>query len=76
MGMSIIKELNSSKTRSQDIGDDQSVPERVKFFTRAISPILIPMIATSSQLVPEETEESDIIAVSEVVLDDLTFIHS
>jgi len=28
-----------------------------------ISPILIPMIATLSQLGPEETEESDIIAV-------------
>ena len=63
MGMSLIRELNSSKTRSQDIGDNQSVPEKVKFFTRAISPILIPMIATLSQLGPEETEESDIIAV-------------
>lgn len=56
IGMQLISEL--SRLHSKGLADrsNESIPEKVKLFTRAISPILIPMISTLSALQTEEIE--------------------
>ena len=63
VGMSLIRELNELKTKKQNLENGESIPDRVKLLTRAISPILLPMISTLSQLEPEEAELADTIAL-------------
>lgn len=63
IGLSLIRELKSPSTKDQNGENEESLPEKVKFLTRAISPILIPMISTLSQLEPEEVELSDTLAI-------------
>jgi len=63
IGMSLLRELSDLGNKNPNIENGESIPDRVKLLTRAISPILIPMISTLSQLEPEEAELSDIIAL-------------
>lgn len=63
IGMSLLRELHSPQNNDQNNENGESIPERVKLFTRAISPILIPMIATLGQLEPEEPELADTVAL-------------
>ena len=58
-GLSLLRELKNPSSRNHNVEDEESLPEKVKFLTRAISPILIPMISTLSQLEPEEVEVPD-----------------
>ncbi|MFC1931179.1 hypothetical protein ACFLXJ_03130 [Chloroflexota bacterium] len=58
-GMSLLRELKNPPNKNHNIENGESLPEKVKFLTRAISPILIPMISTLSQLEPEEAELPD-----------------
>jgi len=62
IGMSLLRELNDPGDKNQSIENEESIPDRVKLLTRAISPILIPMISTLSQLEPEEAELVDTVA--------------
>ncbi|MBN2238978.1 MAG: hypothetical protein JW712_04330 [Dehalococcoidales bacterium] len=61
IGMSVIRELSESKNQKENMSE--SIPDRVKFFTRAVSPILIPMITSLSQLEPNEYEVVDTVAL-------------
>jgi len=58
-GLSLLRELKNPSNKNQNIENGESLPEKVKFLTRAISPMLIPMISTLSQLEPEEVELPD-----------------
>ncbi|MFC1994336.1 hypothetical protein ACFLVI_03630 [Chloroflexota bacterium] len=63
IGMFLLREGKNPPNTNQNIENGESLPEKVKFFTRAISPILIPMISTLGQLEPEEVELSDTLAL-------------
>ena len=63
IGMSLLRELDNPQDKNQNIENGESIPDRVKLLTRAISPILIPMISTLSQLEPEEAELADTVAL-------------
>lgn len=64
IGMSLLRELNDPKYKNQNVDNGDSPPDRVKLLTRAISPILIPMISTLSQLEPEEAELADTVTLT------------
>jgi len=63
IGMSLLRELDNPQDKNQNIENGESLPDRVKLLTRAISPILLPMISTLSQLEPEEAELADTVAL-------------
>ena len=59
IGLSLIRELSGVDNHNSD---EESIPDKVKFLTRAVSSILIPMISTLSQLEFEEAE-ADMVAI-------------
>lgn len=64
IGMSLIRELSSSENGNQKIPENRSIPDEVKFLSRATSPIIIPMISTLSQLGLEEIESEDTVSIN------------
>jgi len=63
VGISLIRELGNGTNKHTPDDEDESVSDKVRLFTRAISPIIIPMITTLSQLEPEEFETTDTMAI-------------
>ena len=64
IGMSLIRELSTSENGNQKIPENRSIPDEVKFLSRATSPIIIPMISTLSQLGLEEIESEDTVSIN------------
>ena len=54
LGLAMLREFGVLEAEGKSSGDEQPALDKIKEFTRAISPVLLPMISSLSELEEDE----------------------